>query len=139
MTAPFRTSIDERLDRLASNGVVIHDPRQVFVATNVELENIQPGAQLFPGVRVLGSGTIIGQGALIGSEGPATLDNVALDDGAEVASGYVTSSVLLRGARIGSNGHVRACTILEEDASTAHAVGLKQTVLMSFVTLGSLM
>jgi UDP-N-acetylglucosamine/UDP-N-acetylgalactosamine diphosphorylase len=33
---------------------------------------------------------------------------------------------------------VREGTILEEQASTAHCVGLKQTILMPFVTLGSL-
>ena len=46
--------------------------------------------------------------------------------------------MLLTKARIGSNGHVRAGTLLEEEASTAHAVGLKQTILTSFATLGSL-
>jgi hypothetical protein len=54
-----------------------------------------------------------------------------------VASGYVSGAVLLHKSRIGPNGHVRAGTLLEEEASTAHAVGLKQTILMSFVTLGS--
>src|SRR5690606_11549176 len=34
--------------------------------------------------------------------------------------------------------HFRAGTVLEEEASTAHVVGLKQTILLSFVTLGSL-
>jgi hypothetical protein len=132
------SDIETRLATLASNGVFIPDPRQVFVGPEVDLENIKPGVKLFPGVRILGKDTILGQNAIVGSEGPATLDNVALDDKAEVASGYVTNAVLLRGARVGSNGHVRACTILEEEASTAHTVGLKQTVLMSFATLGSL-
>jgi UDP-N-acetylglucosamine/UDP-N-acetylgalactosamine diphosphorylase len=55
-----------------------------------------------------------------------------------VASGFVSGAVLLRGARLGANAHVRAGTLLEEQASTAHAVGLKQTILFAFVTLGSL-
>jgi UDP-N-acetylglucosamine/UDP-N-acetylgalactosamine diphosphorylase len=46
--------------------------------------------------------------------------------------------VLLEGAKLGANAHVRPGTLLEEQASTAHAVGLKQTILLSFVTLGSL-
>jgi acetyltransferase-like isoleucine patch superfamily enzyme len=46
--------------------------------------------------------------------------------------------VLLRGAKLGANAHVREGTLLEEEASTAHAVGLKQTILLSYVTLGSL-
>jgi len=46
--------------------------------------------------------------------------------------------VLLRKVSLGANAHVCPGTLLEEEASTVHAVGLKQTVLMSFVTLGSL-
>jgi len=46
--------------------------------------------------------------------------------------------VMLRNARVGSNAHIRVGTLIEEEASTAHAVGLKHTVLMSFVTMGSL-
>jgi hypothetical protein len=138
MSEPSCTEIEVRLAHLASKGVIIPDVRQVFVGPEVDLENIQPGTRLFPGVRILGKDSVLGRNAVVGSEGPATLDNVALDDQAEIASGYVTNAVLLRGARIGSNGHVRACTILEEEASTAHAVGLKQSVLMSFATLGSL-
>jgi hypothetical protein len=61
-----------------------------------------------------------------------------LAEGAAVASGYVEGAVLLEGARLGANAHVRPGTLLEEQASTAHAVGLKQTLLLSFVTLGSL-
>jgi len=39
---------------------------------------------------------------------------------------------------MGSGSHVREGTILEEEASVAHTVGLKQTILFPFVTLGSL-
>ena len=45
---------------------------------------------------------------------------------------------MLRNARVGSGAHIRVGTLMEEEASTAHAVGLKHTVLMSFVTMGSL-
>jgi hypothetical protein len=138
MSEPSCTEIEARLAHLTSKGVIIPDVRQVYIGPEVDLENIQRGTRLFPGVRILGKDSVLGRNAVVGSEGPATLDNVALDDQAEIASGYVTNTVLLRGARIGSNGHVRACTILEEEASTAHAVGLKQSVLMSFATLGSL-
>jgi bifunctional N-acetylglucosamine-1-phosphate-uridyltransferase/glucosamine-1-phosphate-acetyltransferase GlmU-like protein len=123
--------VEGRLNWLISNGIVVHDRRQVFIGADVILENILPGTQLFPGTRVTGSNTVLGRNSIVGSEGPATLDNVVLDDGAEVASGFVTNSALLRGSRIGCNGHIRACTILEEEASTAHTVGLKQTILMS--------
>jgi UDP-N-acetylglucosamine/UDP-N-acetylgalactosamine diphosphorylase len=45
---------------------------------------------------------------------------------------------LLDGVSFGSGAHVRGGTLLEENSSCAHSVGLKQTMLMPFVTLGSL-
>ena len=130
--------MDDRIGLLTSKGVELIDPRQIFVGDDVLLDQIFPGSILFPGTRLLGAKTIIAPGARIGSEGPATIVDSAIGENAEVASGFVSGSVLLDGARVGSNGHVRAGCLLEEEASTAHAVGLKHTVLTSFVTLGSL-
>ena len=48
------------------------------------------------------------------------------------------NSVLLEGASLGSGAHVRDACRLEELSGGAHTVGLKQTVLLPFVTLGSL-
>jgi hypothetical protein len=92
--------VEGRLNWLISKGIIVHDRRQVFIGADVILENILPGTQLFPGTRVTGSNTVLGRNSIIGSEGPATLDNVVPDDGAEVASGFVTNSALLRGSRI---------------------------------------
>ena len=131
-------TLQERLELLSSKGVELIDPRQTFVDADVSLGRIFPGSVLFPGTRLLGPNTLVAPGAIIGSEGPATIANSAVGEGAEVASGFVAGSVLLNKARIGSNGHVRSGSLLEEEASTAHAVGLKHTVLTSFVTLGSL-
>ena len=39
---------------------------------------------------------------------------------------------------MGSGAHVRAGTLLEEEFDGAHAVGLKQTLFLPFVTAGSL-
>src|SRR5262249_35866959 len=104
----------------------------------VDLRRVRPGAILYPGTRLIGTNTFIGTGAKIGREGPAVLENTVIGENVEIASGYLQDSVMLRDARIGSNAHIRVGTLLEEEASTAHAVGLKHTVLMSFVTLGSL-
>jgi UDP-N-acetylglucosamine/UDP-N-acetylgalactosamine diphosphorylase len=52
--------------------------------------------------------------------------------------GYFQNAVFLGDNVFGSNAHVRAGTILEERACAAHTVGLKQTLLFPFVTLGSL-
>jgi len=132
------TSLHDRLDLLSAKGVEIIDPRQTFIDDTVHLDRIFPGSVLFPGTRISGATTVIAPGAKIGSEGPATIADTAIGENAEVASGYVTGSVLLTKARIGANGHIRAGTLLEEEASTAHAVGLKHTILTSYVTLGSL-
>jgi len=39
---------------------------------------------------------------------------------------------------MGSASHVRPATLVEEEAGAAHAVGFKQTILLPFVTAGSL-
>ncbi len=130
--------LEQRLERLARAGVRIIDPRQTFVAEDVRLDRIFEGAVLHPGTRLQGARTWLGPGAEVGTEGPATVIDSVLDDAACIASGYVHGAVLLTKASLGANAHVRPGTLLEEEASTAHAVGLKQTLLLSFVTLGSL-
>jgi hypothetical protein len=132
------SSFDSMLTELQGRGVEIIDPRQTYVDSEIDVDRVCPGAILYPGVRLLGSRTFIGPKARVGSEGPATLVDTVLAESAEIASGYVEGAVLLRGARLGSNAHVRKGTLLEEYASTAHAVGLKQAILMAFVTAGSL-
>ncbi|WP_266217883.1 UDP-N-acetylglucosamine pyrophosphorylase [Paraliomyxa miuraensis] len=84
-----------------------------------------------------GSRTFLGPGAEVGVEGPATLQDAVLGARARVDAGYVEGAVLLDAARVGWGGHLRPGTLLEEEASTAHCVGLKHTILLSFVTLGS--
>ncbi|QQR68770.1 MAG: UDP-N-acetylglucosamine pyrophosphorylase [Alphaproteobacteria bacterium] len=134
MVEPLHT----RLESLAARGVVVVDPRQTYLDEQVDLGRICPGAVLHPGTRLSGARIFIGPGAKIGTEGPASLVQSVIGPDAEIASGYVEGAVLLRAAKIGGNGHVRPACLLEEEASTAHAVGLKHTILMSFVTLGSL-
>lgn len=131
-------SLEDRLDLLSEKGVKLVDRRQLFIDETICLDRIFPGSILFPGSRLTGPDTLVAPGAMIGSEGPATIVDSVIGEDAEVASGYIAGSVLLRKARIGANGHVRPGTLIEEEASTAHAVGLKHTILMSFVTLGSL-
>ena len=132
------TTLSQRLDQLMNRGVILVDRRQVYIDDTVQIDRIFPGATLYPGTRLQGSTTLVGPGARIGSEGPATIVNSAIAENAEVASGYLNGAVLLSGARIGSNGHIRNGSLLEEGASVAHAVGLKHTILMTFVTLGSI-
>lgn len=130
--------IDSALQRLVDRGVEIVDPRQTYVGSEVDPARIMKGVRLHPQSRVYGARTYLGEGAEIGAQGPATVKNAVFGAGAVIDSGYVEGAVLLEGARLGFGAHVRPGTLLEEQASTAHTVGLKHTVLLSFVTLGSL-
>ncbi|HKL22513.1 MAG TPA: hypothetical protein VJ904_11955 [Tichowtungia sp.] len=98
--------------------------------------NISPDALVYPGCRIENSS--IGPGCEIGAEGPVTIENCQLGRNVKLKGGYFSGAVFLDGANLGLGAHVRAGTILEEEANGAHTVGLKQTVLLSFVTLGSL-
>lgn len=130
--------ITRRLDAAAERGVMIVDPRQTWIGPDVDLARLDAGCVLYPGTRLHGRNTLLAAGAEVGREGPATLIDTVLDERARVDSGFCQGVVLLRDASAGANAHFRAGTLLEEEASTAHAVGLKQTILLSFVTLGSL-
>src|SRR5215831_15371631 len=134
----MRGNLEAMLDILETQGVTILDRRQIYLDEAIDLGRVRAGAVLYPGTRLIGAGTFVGAGAKIGLEGPAVLENTVVGKNVEIASGYLKDSVLLRDARVGSNAHIRVGTLLEEEASTGHAVGLKHTVLMSFVTMGSL-
>lgn len=131
-------ALDARIADLIARGVEVVDPRQLWIAPDVVPTRVHAGARLWPGTRLLGARTFVAPGAEVGAEGPATLHDAVLGPGAIVDSGFVHGAVLLDGARLGANAHVRPGTLLEEGASTAHAVGLKQTILLAHVTLGSL-
>lgn len=98
--------------------------------------HISPDAIIHPGCRIENSS--IGPGCKIGAEASVVIQNCQLGRNVKLAGGYFSGSVFLDGANMGSGAHVRAGTILEEQAGGAHTVGLKQTVLLPFVTLGSL-
>lgn len=133
-----RLPVEERLRALADRGVTIVDPRQTWVADDVGLNRVCPGATLYPGTRLQGARTFVGPRARVGVEGPATLVDAVLGPEAQIDAGYLHGAVLLDGARAGWGAHFRPGTLLEEEASTAHTVGLKHTILLGFVTLGSL-
>lgn len=125
------------LARLRERGVLIVDPQQTYVAPEVDPARVCKGAILHPGTRLCGAGTFVGPQAEVGTQGPAMLQDAVLGPRARVDAGYVEGAVLLGGARLGWGAHVRPATLLEEEACTAHCVGLKHTILLSFATLGS--
>jgi len=129
--------LESRVNRLCERGVTVLDPRQTWVGPAVDPTRIHPGATLYPGTQLRGANVYVGAGAVVGPQGPAVLVDTVVGRNAVVSSGYFHGAVLFRGAVAGPNAHFRPGTILEEEASTGHAVGLKQSILMSFVTLGS--
>ena len=74
----------------------------------------------------------------LGYEAPVTVTNCQLGRGVKLKGGFFEGSTLLDGVQIASGAHVREGCILEEEVRAAHTVGLKQTILFPFVTLGSL-
>ncbi|MCJ7596302.1 MAG: protein GlmU, partial [Desulfobacterales bacterium] len=66
------------------------------------------------------------------------IENCQIGPKVELKGGYFKEAVFLEGANMGLAAHVREGCILEEQAGGAHCVGLKQTILFPFVTLGSL-
>lgn len=131
-------AIEARLSLLAARGVQIIDPRQTWVAPEVRAERIHAGVVLHPGTRLAGARTFLGPGAELGREGPVVAVDCVLGERARLDGGFARGAVLLRGASAGSAAHLREGTLLEEEASTAHAVGLKHTIVLCFGTLGSL-
>jgi bifunctional UDP-N-acetylglucosamine pyrophosphorylase/glucosamine-1-phosphate N-acetyltransferase len=67
-----------------------------------------------------------------------TLADCRLGPGVELKGGYFKKSVFLDKANMGLGAQVREGCLLEEEANGAHCVGLKQTILFPFVTMGSL-
>jgi len=94
--------------------------------------------KMYPGCRIYGDKTVITAGSKIGYEGPVTIENCQIGPGVELKGGYFKNAVFLKKASMGLGAHIREGCILEEQANGAHCVGLKQTILFPFVTLGSL-
>lgn len=131
-------STSEKLQHMMDQGVDIPAPDSVYVAPEVDPTHIGHGTTLFPGTCLYGRETAVGANCRLGVDGPVTLRDSQLGNAVEIASGTIQGSTLLDGVYIGPNAQLRAACLLEEQASCAHAVGLKQTLLMPYVALGSL-
>ena len=135
MTHPKETKVAQ----LISRGVHIACPQSIEIGPEVDVEKISnDGVTLYAGCRIFGDATLILSGATIGFEAPATIKNCQIGPGVELKGGFFENAVFLAGAKAGSGSHVREASIFEEQASIAHAVGTKHTILFPFVTLGSL-
>ena len=127
------------LDILLKRGVSIPAPASVEVGQEVDPEKISgKGVIIHTGCKIYGHETVIMPGTEIGFEAPATIDNCQIGRGVKLKGGYFSNSCFLDEVTIGSGAHIREACLLEEKSKSGHTVGLKQTILFPFVTLGSL-
>ncbi len=123
---------------LLAKGIRMPQASTVFIADDVDPARIDAGTTIHPGCRLSGAELSIGPGAELGREGPACIKNCQLGAEVSLAGGFFSHSVFLDKVTIGASAHVRPNCLLEEHVTCGHAVGLKQTLLMPFVTTGSL-
>lgn len=129
----------QMVERLLAKGVSIPNPLAVDIADDVDPDRISgEGVVLHQGTRISGAKTVISAGSVLGAEGPVTVANCRLGPKVALKGGYAANAVFLEKANMGLGHHVREGCLLEEEAGGAHCVGLKQTILFPFVTLGSL-
>ncbi len=120
-------------------GVEIPSPLTLDIGPEVDLERVSGrDVTLYPGCRLYGRETVVSAGVKLGAEGPVTIEDCRLGPGVELKGGSFKRSVFLEKANMGPAAQVREACLLEEEANGAHCVGLKQTILFPFVTLGSL-
>lgn len=131
--------ISQPVAKLIKKGVRVPNPFSVEIGEEVDLDRISAhGVILHSGSRITGGNTFIGAGVALGEEAPAVLDDCCLGNNVALKGGFFTGSVFLDGTVIASGAHIRGNCLLEEEVKAGHAVGLKQTILFPFVTLGSL-
>lgn len=131
--------IPKKIEALLKKGAVFPDPHNVIIGDEVDTDWISGnGVIIYPGCKIYGSSTLILDGVKIGYEGPVALENCQVGSKVNLKGGFFKDSVFLESSILGYGSHVREGTILEEEASVSHTVGLKHTILFPYVTLGSL-
>ena len=129
----------EKVRALLAKGVSIPNPGSLDIGDDVDVDRISgDGVVIHPGCRIHGAKTVISAGVVLGREGPVTMEDCRLGPNVQLKGGYAAKAVFLDGANMGLGHHVREGCLLEEEAGGAHCVGIKQTILLPFVTLGSL-
>ena len=124
---------------LIRKGVKIPNPESVYISTDVNPDRISgENVIIYTGCKIMGEKSLIMKNSQIGYEAPVTLENTLVGENTKLKGGFFKDAVFAGDNSFGSGAHVRQGTIFEEEANAAHMVGLKQTILFPFVTLGSL-
>lgn len=128
-----------KINQLINKGVIIQNPDTITIGEDVSIERISgEGVKIYAGSKIFGPKTLIMNGCEIGYESAATIDNCQIGPNVKVKGGFISQSTLLKNITVRSGTDIREGCLLEEDVRCAHTVGLKQTLLFPFVTLGSL-
>ena len=124
---------------LIEKGVKIPNPSSVEIGEEVDINLISSkDVTIHSGCKIFGKKTLIMAGVTLGSRSPVTIKNCQLGKKVDLKGGYFEGSTFLDSANWGDGAEVREGCLLEEESNGAHTVGLKQTVLFPFVTLGSI-
>jgi len=130
---------ESKVSQLIHKGVRIDCPDSIEIGEEVDVDKISgQGVVIYAGSKIFGDTTLILRDARIGFEAPATVKNCQIGPEVELNGGFFQDAVFLANAKTGLGSHVREASIFEEQASIAHTVGTKHTILFPFVTLGSL-
>lgn len=128
-----------KIDQLLKRGVDIPCPENIEIGEEIDIDRVsETGVVIHSGSKIYGAATYIGPRTRLGYEAPVTVEDCQIGPDVELKGGFFKKAVFLKKANLGSGAQVREGTILEEEANGAHTVGLKQTILLPFVTLGSL-
>jgi len=128
-----------RIEKIIKKGAKIANPAAIEIGPEVDVDRISgDGVIIYAGCKIFGADTLILPGVKLGYEAPVTVDDCQIGPDVELKGGYFNRAVFLDNAKCALGSHVREATILEEQASIAHTVALKHTILLPFVTLGSL-
>jgi len=120
-------------------GVAIPNPYALEIGDDIDIDRISgKGVVLYSGTKLYGAKTLISSGVKLGYESPVTVADCQLGPKVELKGGFFKASVFLEKANMAYGAQVREGCLLEEEANGSHTVGLKQTILFPFVTLGSL-
>lgn len=117
---------------------MIVDPASTFIASDVDPTRIASDCVIHPGCRLTGATLSIGPGCILGEEGPLTLRNCQLGARVRLGGGFYDCATLFDDVCGGNDAHVRPGCLFEEYVTFGHAAGFKQTILLPFVTAGSL-
>ncbi len=127
------------IDALIEKGVKLPNPSSVEIGEEVDNNLISSeDVTIHTGCKIFGKKTLIMPGVKLGSRSPVTIKDCQLGRNVDLKGGYFEGSTFLDSVNMGDGAEVREGCLLEEEANVAHTVGLKQTILFPFVTLGSI-